>query len=362
ARRWRVAVPALASLLVLAAVALGSSSAPRHAVAAWFKAALGLSAQPAASPTLGPLPSGGQLLARAPSGLWLVRADGHRRLLGRWTDGVVSPHSLYLAAWRGDELAALDLRGRPQWVVSNANAGPVSGARWSPDGYRIAYLAGSTLMVIAGDSSDRRALATSVDPVAPAWEPGTGAHRVAFVDGRGEVELRDADTGALIWRARTPAPPRQLLWAAGGGRLIAICGDEIVAYGRNGARTGERAAGGPISAAALSPAGGLALIVDHPAVQTVSVVLAPDRSGRAAAPQALFTAAETLADPAFSPDGRWLVVASPSADEWLWLRVAGALRIGAVSGVAAKFHAGTASRGFPAPADWQPINPQAPRS
>src|SRR5205814_5470534 len=104
-----------------------------------------------AEPALVALPSAGRLLVDSTAGPWIVGADGSKRLLGRYTAASWSPHGLFEVAVRGHELAALDPKGTVRWSLERA--GLVHDARWSPDGYRIAYLAGSTLRVVAGDGS-----------------------------------------------------------------------------------------------------------------------------------------------------------------------------------------------------------------
>ena len=75
-----------------------------------------------------------------------------RHHLGPYTCGAWSPHSLYVIAWRSLPAHALDPRGHTQWGLTTPRS--VSVARWSPDGYRIAYLAGHSLDRGPGDGSE----------------------------------------------------------------------------------------------------------------------------------------------------------------------------------------------------------------
>jgi hypothetical protein len=50
----------------------------------------------------------------------------------------------------------------------------------------------------------------------------------------------------------------------------------------------------------------------------------------------------------WSPDGRWLLVSWPGADEWVFVRVVGAPRIRAVSRIAQQF----SERSFPRLDGW----------
>jgi len=56
---------------------------------------------------------------------------------------------------------------------------------------------------------------------------------------------------------------------------------------------------------------------------------------------------------AWSPDGRWLLISWPQADQWVFVRVAGKPRIVAVSHIAEQFGAhASAGRGFPRLDGW----------
>lgn len=353
-RRW---VPVAASLIAVVTVALTAGSAPRDAVARWFRDALGLTAQPHPRPVLAGLPSGGRLLVSAPSGPWIVASDGARTHLGLYSGAAWSPHSLYVVAWRGDRLAALNPRGRLQWTITAA--APVTVARWSPDGYRIAYLAGGSVDVVAGDGSQSHRLLAGARAIAPAWQPRAGAaHRLALVDGNGDVQLRDADTGARLWRVRAPAPPEQLLWSPTGKRLLVVSRRSLVLFSASGRRLAMRhlaplTSTGP---AVLGAADRLALVIRRPAPQPGSIeLLSATPAGLRHPPRIVFTADERLSALAWSPAARWLLAASSSADQWIFLRLTGLGQITAVSQIAAKFRAaGSRAHGFPALAGWQP--------
>jgi hypothetical protein len=57
---------------------------------------------------------------------------------------------------------------------------------------------------------------------------------------------------------------------------------------------------------------------------------------------------------AWSPDGRWLLVSWPAADQWVFVRVAGTPRIAAVSRIARQFSIRDAhgEAGFPRIEGW----------
>ncbi|MGH8922243.1 MAG: hypothetical protein ACRD0H_28550, partial [Actinomycetes bacterium] len=308
-------------------------------------------------PVLAGLPSGGRLLVNAPSGPWIVGANGSRTHLGAFAGAAWSPHSLYVVAWRGERLVALNPRGQRQWTLGSS--GVVSAARWSPDGYRIAYLTGGSLDVVAGDGSANHQLVARVRPVAVAWKPDDGAaHRLAFVDRRGDLELRAADTGAPLWRVRPSAAPEQLLWSLTGHRLLVVSRRTVTVYTARGRRLAALtlAPGASSGAAAVGPGDRLALVIHRAAGQPDSIEqLTATANGLRRPLRVVFTAAERLAGLAWSPDGRWLLAGSRSADQWIFLRMAAPARISVVSQIATKFSLGTGGvSGFPTLGGWQP--------
>src|SRR6185312_7338628 len=112
----------------------------------------------------------------------------------------------------------LDLRGREHWRITART--PIRGPRWSPSGYRVAYLSGAAgtggrlLRVVNGDGTgDRVVAAARATP--PAWHPITARH---------------VDTRAVLWRARPREIPRALAWARDGHRLLAIAPGAVTAY------------------------------------------------------------------------------------------------------------------------------------
>jgi hypothetical protein len=67
----------------------------------------------------------------------------------------------------------------------------------------------------------------------------------------------------------------------------------------------------------------------------------------------LFAGAGQLGGVTWSPDGRWLLVAWPTADEFLFVRTSGPARVEAAQGVAGEFDPrATGVAGDPLPAGW----------
>jgi hypothetical protein len=340
-RRRRPTVVAVVATLVVALVAVAAGVAGPGIVHSVRKA-VGLTH---AAPALTRLPTAGRLLVTSRRGPWIVQPDGSKRLLGAYDDASWSPHGLFVVATRGHELFAVDPHGTVRWSI--ARHGSLRLARWSPDGYRIAYLADSTLRIVAGDGTGDRLFATRVARIAPAWRPSsTNEHVLAFVSARGDLELNAVDENRVLAQRRLEALPRALIWSQDGQRLVALLPHAIVVLDHDGRELGSRTLAGTAVAAAFAPGSHeLAIELDagRSRVETVDV----DRPG--APPQELFGGIGRFAGLAWAPDGRWLLVAWSTADQWVFVRARGTQRIAAVSRIGPQFDPGGA---FPAIAGW----------
>jgi hypothetical protein len=362
-RRFPRAAVAMACVLLLAALALTLASRPREALARWLRQAIGLSSVPSAHrTTLAGLPGGGRLLVQAGATSWLVSPDGSRRLLGHDDGAELSPHERFVMTWRGPILSALTPGGRPQWSLTAP--ADVTVARWSTDGYRVAYLAGGSLRVLAGDGSGDHDLVDFVAPVPPAWEPGAAAgHRVALVRDDGAIELRDVDSGAVIWRQPSAGPaPHRLLWSPDGRYLLAVSPRALTLYAAGGRLRARWSppAGTAIEQAAFTPGTSerLGLLLAHRAPLADSVVsITSTPQGLRAGPRLLLSLPERLTGLSVSPAGDWFLVSAPTADQWAAIRARAPVRLITINRVAGRFAPGG---GFPEPVDWRPPASRAP--
>ncbi|HYU60449.1 MAG TPA: hypothetical protein VEK39_06805 [Solirubrobacterales bacterium] len=274
-----------------------------------------------ARPALRSLPAAGELLVESDSGPWVVREDGSKRLLGDYEQATWSPRGLFIAVTDGRELVAVDPLGEVRWTVTAPAR--VSDPRWAPTGFRIAYRSGDDLRVVAGDGTGDHPVARDVAPVAPMWLSSRDAklaagavpvaHVLAYVDSSGTVRVIDADTGATIG----PDPTQR-------ERLLAL-------------ETGS----------ALSPDG----------ERTARVVRRSDRSAlileEAGQRRVIFSAPGRLIAPTWSPDGRWLLVGWPQADQWLFIRSDEPRRVVPFDDISDQFDpGGTGEAGFPRVAGW----------
>ena len=346
ARRAWVPVVALASCVLAAAIALAAVDEPGDAVARWVRSVLGVTGHEDARPALVRVPGGGRLLASTGGGAWVVGADGARRRLGGYDGASWSPHGRFAVVWRGRELSAVEPDGSVRWVLPAPAR--IRVARWNEvDGYRIAYIAGRDLRIVAGNGFDDRRLGRAHPRVAPAWRPDL-EHVVAYADARARVRVIAVDSGRELWRTGALRGLRELAWSPGGRRLLAATERRLVLYSRSGRRLWSRAlpAGLVATDVAWAPRGGRLAIVRRGARRSDVTLL--DRGGRS---RNLFTGPGRFGAVAWSPTGRRLLVPWPEADQWLFL-AAGSGRTTAVANIARQFAGGPGRRAFAHTVEW----------
>jgi len=311
-----------------AAVVAAAVSPPGRAVLGSLRDAVGREGVKRARTALVSLPAPGRLLVESAKGPWVVQADGSRRLLGSYRDAAWSPHGLYVAATRADQLLALDPRGRIRWALARPQ---VRFPRWAGTrtNTQIAYLTGSRLHVVAGDGTHDVDLCgePAAARVAPAWRPGPG-WVVAYATTRGRVYTLDAGACSLLWRSAPFPRPRLLEWSSDGTRLALITADKLVVF--TGARPSVRYLRGVVAAAFAPRSHELAVVQD-------GRLLVFDGDHLANRPRRIFAGAGRFGGVFWSPDGRWLLLPWPSADQWLFIRSTGVRRLLAYSRITQQF-------------------------
>ena len=310
------------------AVALAIASPPGMAVVDRVREAVGVEH---AAPALFSLPAPGRLLVSSDVGVWIVERDGSKRLLPGYRAASWSPFGRFVVATRRNELAALEPDGTVHWTLARPG---VRFARWggSRTDTRIAYLSRDELRVVGGDGNGDRAIGPAL-AVAPAWRPG-GGHVLTYVDRSYRVVTRDVTTGRVLWRARGTGVPVSLEWSSDGRRLHVRRGDRIDVLTRDGRPwTGLRVSPATVAGSALRP-GSHARAVALSDGERSRVFVVGEPGGR------VFSGRGSLSDLVWSPDGRWLLIAWPTADQWVIVRVdGGAIR--AVSRIARQFRSAT---------------------
>lgn len=322
----------LIAAAVVAAVAAAALSPGGRALVHSFRKAVGIQR---AETELFSLPAPGPLLVTSSGGAWVVHPDGSRRRLGAYRDAAWSPHGLYIAVTRGNELAAVDPKGSVRWTL--ARPGPRfptwTGTRTDT---RIAYLSAGRLRVVAGDGTDDRAIEPA-SSVPPAWRPGPG-HVVAYVRGTTTV-VRDVERGIVMLRARSDSRPQKLEWSDDGKLLLVFKPFGLRVYDRHGRIVlQDDPSDGTHDADAVFAPGTHRLVVIR--VHGLQSDVFTGRSGRL-----VFRGTGVFRQLAWSPDGSWLLVTWPTANQWVFVRTEGHRIVGAA-------RISTQFGGFPTVASW----------
>ena len=309
--RRRSLKPAAAIGIALVAVA-GLLSPPGIAVLDDLRQAVAAEPEPVVT-----LPSRGRVLVAAQGGTWIVKPDGSRRRLGDYTSATWSPRGIFVAVSSTAGLTALDPQGNVRWSLPRKHA---VWPRWAPSGFRIAYLADGGLRVVAGDGTGDRLLAANAGPNAPAWRPAINAHVLAYSDRAGRIHVVDADTGRRRWRSAPGGLSIQLEWSSDGARLLALGTRTLRIFQGNGVllRTIPAGGGGPISVAFRRNSHTFAFARYVDTVRSEVVLLPAERTGGR---RSVFRGTGAFAEIAWSPDGKWLLVPWPSADQWVFVRL-----------------------------------------
>jgi len=320
-RRRHVPVRPLVALAIVGALAAVAFTPPGHAVIDSVRKAVGIEN---ARRALYSLPTRGRLLV----GPWIVSADGSTRNLGSYDDTSWSPFGRFVVATRGDTLYALQPDGTVRWKLGRP---VVRAPRWGGTHVdtRIAYFSGQRLRVVGGNGEgDHEVGPVMGGLVAPAWRPGGAPFTLAYADIRGRVWVFEPDTGKLLFRTHAGPAPLKLAWSADGSRLLVLRRRTADVYDTHGRRL-THFAGRFVDAAFVGAH--IALLSPH------AVTL----GGRT-----LFRTTGRLRQVVPSPDGRWLLLTWPEADQWLFVRTAGRHRVTAAANIAEQLGGGFAVDGW----------------
>ena len=327
----RHARPLVIGALVAAAVA-AVLSPPGRSVVHSLRKAVGVEN---ARTELFSLPARGRLLVSGHGGAWIVNADGSRRRLGAYRDAAFSPHGLFVAATKANELVALDPKGNVRWTLPRRSPRfPTwTGTRMDT---RIAYVSAGRLHVVAGDGTGDRTVGPAAR-VAPVWRPA-GGRVIAYSTGRAAV-VHDVDSGHVLLRTPGGAPQR-LAWSDDGRRLLVFRPFGLRVYdsrGRVVLQDDPSDATHDADAAFVPGTHRLVIIRNHGLASDVFT----GHDGRL-----LYRGSGVLRQVVFSPDGRWLLVTWPTANQWVFVRTGHPRRIVGVSRISAQFG------GYPRVASW----------
>lgn len=347
-RRLGVRLAVAATALALATFGLAVTP-PGEAVADWLVRAVGAAKpRPPVAPALG-LPGPGQLLVDTPRGLYTVSRDGKRHPLGNWQDGAFSPRGRFVAAVRDRTLAALDLRGRVRWSVQRpfALAQPV----WAPDGLTIAYRSGDGLRAVGGDGRGDRFLVGPMGAAAPAW---LDERTLLWADRQGRVRTVDVVTRREGWRSRAGSRPRSLVVSS--TRVLAVSAKDVrVLLPGDGRMALLRAAPRDEEFVGAAAHGARLALVRHDARHGLSHIELARAATAGADGRDTPSLPGRIGAPAFSPDGKWLLLGWRVADEWLFISTPTAGRVAAVPSVGKRLAPISPGRwAFPRVIGWSP--------
>ena len=149
-----------------------------------------------------------------------------------------------------------------------------------------------------------------------AWRPGGAPFTLAYADLRGRVWVFEPDTGKLLFRTRGGSKPLKLTWSRDGSQLLVVRRNAVDVFDVRG-RTAAHVRG---------------RFVDAAFVRGIIAVLRPHELTLGT--RLLFRTTGTLRQVVPSPDGRWLLVTWPQADQWLFIGTRGKPRVTAVANIA----------------------------
>lgn len=342
-------------LVLAAAAALGVAAVTPPGQTVVERVRESVAGRTPSEPTLARLPAPGRLLVVSGSGPWVVQQDGSKRLLGDYDDASWSPRGLFVVASQGERLVTVEPQsGDVRWSLSRTE--PIRDPRWSGGGLdtRIAYRAGSSLHVVAGDGSPDVVLAQDIAPLAPAWK-GT-SHVLAYATRDGRVHVVDLDARSELWTTPRIARVRALAFSPD-GHLVVLTAREIRLY-RAGRRILFEKVGRQhlLLDVAVAPGGGVVFAdYDRKANATDLVRSSCSTSGACLLiPNTqLFRGAGRIGDLTISPNGRWLLAGWPDADQLLFFRLPRVGKVIAVDDVRREFEPGASTpREFPRMAGW----------
>jgi hypothetical protein len=173
------------------------------------------------------------------------------------------------------------------------------------------------------------------------WKP-LSLSVLAFAAPNGQVQVYDVTSCRLILRTRPGAVPSKLQWSSDGKLLLALSPFSLRVYdleGRVVAQDDPSDATYDSDATFLPGTHQVAVVRLH-GTQTDVFLLDSGRS--------LFHVGGGLRQVVPSPDGRWLLLTSPEADQWIFVRLGGAHAIRAFSAIEEQFGTGR----FPVVAGW----------
>ncbi|MDQ2909592.1 MAG: hypothetical protein M3R39_00985, partial [Actinomycetota bacterium] len=240
-----------------------------------------------------------------------------------------------VAATRANELVALDRKGNVRWTLARPAPRFPAWAGTRTD-TRIAYLSRGGLRLVAGDGTGDQLIGAAA-LVRPAWRPGPG-RVLAFSTGRSAL-VYDVDRASIRFRTPPGEAPRKLEWSADGQLLLVFTPHATRVYDRLGHVVAQDDPSDATFDRDAAFVGGTHEVAAIRAEGSGSNVFSLS-NGRT-----FFRGTGVFSQLAWSPNGRWLLVTWPTANQWVFVH-SGPRRIVGASRISAQFG------GFPRVADW----------
>ena len=159
---------------------------------------------------------------------------------------------------------------------------------------------------------------------------------VALVAPSGTVRVLDLDGCRQLWQSEPIPGATRIEWSSDGARVLVVAQSRVRILG---GRTGAAVADLRAVDAAFRPG------TRQPAL----IRRRGDTSDVVVGGTTIFSGRGELVRPTWSPDGRWLLVGWPAADQWVFVRADGA-SLRAVANVSGQFR----SASFPEVEGWVP--------
>lgn len=327
---------AVIALATVGAVVVGLASPPGRAFVDRVRKAVGVER---AAPALFELPAPGRLLVASDDGVWVASEDGSKRRIGAYREAAWSPYGKFVAAARRNELSALEADGTVRWTLARRD---VRSPRWggTRTDTRIAYFSEGRLRVVAGDgTADTTTGPSTATQVPPAWKPDS-IFELAYAPSPRRVAV----LSKLGWERIAPVGGiRKLEWSTDGRRLLVVGRVGVRVYDERGRVVGRDDPSDATRDLDATFLRGSHRVVAIRFAGGTSTLFDVNGNGR---PR--FVAAGRLTQVVGAPDGSGVMLAWPTADQFVFVRLRGTRAVRAIANVSAQFR----SRTFPRVEGW----------
>ncbi len=165
-----------------------------------------------------------------------------------------------------------------------------------------------------------------------------------------ELTVADGDSGKVAWRTERIPAPAGVVWSSDGEKLFVLSDRQLRVFAPSGKLAADlRLPPGTIGTgiAARPGSADVAFSVLSPATGVGSLYLSDGEEMRV-----LFAGTGLLDDPTWSPDGRYLLVGWPGADQWVSIPAEPREAQTTIGEITSRFAPDGGSGAFPQILDW----------